>query len=195
MRRDGFGPSSCWTAYAAKMRRVILTSIPLHTSPPHCQAAESQAEDFFWQNDGGRSLRFFSHKWYWCREAHWSSLLSPPCRVWCAKCNDCPLGGAHCQITLYLLPSTSLLLHSPLSSVSSSCSWIPGLFSPSLVLSFLMSFHIQIALLAGFFFCVFLTKEQLRELALTGVHGNNPRQLTNPFNPHQVIPWTAPDPF
>lgn len=84
---------------------------------------------------------------------------------------------------------------SPLSSVCSSCSWIPGLLSPSLVLSFLMSFHIQIALLAVFLCVFFLTKEQLRELALTGVHGNNPRQLTNPFNPHQVIPWTSLDPF
>lgn len=140
---------------------------------------------------------------------HKSTLPSPPCRFseqrdrW-IKCNERHLGGTHsacmqtnrhthkhCQITLSLLPFLSLLFSSPLSSVSSSRSQIPGLFSPFLSLPLFCVLSHSNPSLASFV----MTKEQPHELAPAGVHGNNPFVSPTLSPLHQGIPWTPPDPF
>lgn len=140
------------------MQQAILTNVPLTCARPSVflsvwQAGESQAALLAkWQR---QSLQFSYVNDLTSAKRHIQLQIHSPCRVLhngIGRLNVMtaiseahtqharrPTGAGththtHCQITLSLLPFLSLLFPSPLPSVSSSRSQIPGLFSPFLSL-------------------------------------------------------------
>ncbi len=208
-----------------KMQRAILTGVLLTSARPFVflsfrVAGDSRAA--LLEKQRGRSLRFsyindlFNVTLQRGALSRKSILSSPPCRV----LHD-GIGGlnvmtasseahtqharrpteAHthtrCQITLSLLSLLSLLFSSPLSSVSSSRSHIPGLFSPFLSLPlFWCPCPFTFKSPRAFFI---MTKEQLQELTTAGVHGNSPSSSLSPLikafpepHPTPLTLWQTP---